>query len=727
MAAPNGIERIKFGPFELSGSTGELLKQGVLLKLQPQPFHVLRLLVSRPGELVTREEIQEALWPSGTTVEFSQGLNFCIRQIRAALNDDARDPTFIETLPKRGYRFMAPVDVVPSGETAPELAEAISQVVQSRPRPSLTWRWAATGAVAILLVVMGTVLGRGSSTKVGPLFQVAKVTTYPGDEREPSLSPDGNQVAFSWDQGKMGGRNIYVVQIGGQSPMQITHHDSTQSAEDGFPAWSPDGSQIVFLRRYDLTHAEIVVVPAMGGAERKLQAIGALHDGSYPLFAWTPDSRQILFTGQITEESVFHYTLNLFSLETGQIKPFLLAGSGATGDASPAFSPDGQWLVFSRYPEIAKATLMVQKLGVGMEPQGEPVAVPGATGNPPRSPSWSPDSKRVVFTSGGQILEWVVGEATRVVDATGPSVMLSTVWQRDGRVRSVTARDSSNLDIWRLDLDPGTHVPSSVPVRVAPSTADEGVPRFSPDGRRLAFTSNRTNGKEVWIADASGENPRQLSHVNAYIAGYPRWSPDGKRIAFHARLQEEGEAWIYVADVDSGMPRRLAPGMSVSWSSDGQYLYGDVPTGGKIIRVRIADGHQEPLFDGDMPVETTDGQHLLYSKTDGSCVYMRSLDGDPAKNPEECVASDYTRARGGGFVPVNSGFFYVGHTPDGKPRALRFYDAVQRRAHDIESLTPFIGGGRGRAGWSVSLDQRQFAYVTTEASSGSDLYQVEFR
>lgn len=726
MAASNGIERLKFGPFELSGSTGELLKQGVLLKLQPQPFHVLRLLVSRPGELVTREEIQEALWPNGTTVEFSQGLNFCVRQIRAALNDDARDPRFIETLPKRGYRFIAPVVAVPSGEAAPEPAETVSRA-DLKPRPRLTWRWAATGAAAVLLVVMGTVLGRGSSTKVGHLFQVAKVTTYPGDEREPSLSPDGNQVAFSWGEGKEGGRYIYVVQIGGQSPMQITHHDSTRSAGDGFPAWSPDGSQIVFLRRYDLNHAEIVVVPAMGGAERKLQAMGALKETVYPLFAWTPDSRQILFTGQITEESVSRYTLNLISLETGQIKPFLLAGSGATGDASPAFSPDGQWLMFSRYTEIAKATLMVQKLGAGLEPQGEPMAVPGAAGNPPRSPSWSPDSKRVVFTSGGQILEWVVGDATRVVDATGPSEVLSTVWQRDGRVRSVTARESSNLDIWRLDLDPATHVPLSKPVRVAPSTADEGVPRFSPDGRRLVFTSNRTNAREVWISDASGENPKQLSHVNAYILGYPRWSPDGKRIAFHARIRDEGEAWIYVADVDSGTPRRLAPGMTVSWSLDGKYLYGDVPTGGKIIRIRIADGNVEPLFDGDMPVETTDGKRLLYAKTDGSCVYARSLEGDPARNPEECIANDYTKARGGGFVPVNGGFFYVSHAPDGEPRALRFYDAVRRRPTDIDALKPLVRDGRGGAGWTVSLDQRQFAYMTTDASSGSDLVLIEFR
>jgi TolB-like protein/DNA-binding winged helix-turn-helix (wHTH) protein/Tfp pilus assembly protein PilF len=150
MAAFNGIERTRFGPFELSGSTGELLKQGVLLKLQPQPFHVLRLLVSRPGELVTREEIQEALWPNGTTVEFSQGLNFCIRQIRAALSEDAREPRFIETLPKRGYRFIAPVEVVSSNETG-HRTEPSSQA-DPKPQRNLRWWLAGTAAAALLLI-----------------------------------------------------------------------------------------------------------------------------------------------------------------------------------------------------------------------------------------------------------------------------------------------------------------------------------------------------------------------------------------------------------------------------------------------------------------------------------------------------------------------------------------------------------------------------------------------
>ena len=157
MAAANHAERRRFGSFELSGATGELLKDGAPLKLQPQPFLVLRLLVARPGELISREEIQEALWTDGTTVEFDQGLNYCIRQIRAALNDDAREPRFIETLPKRGYRFIAAVDLIPSDDTAPEQSEAPSQIASRRLLPSRMWLWAAASLAAILLVVVAAI------------------------------------------------------------------------------------------------------------------------------------------------------------------------------------------------------------------------------------------------------------------------------------------------------------------------------------------------------------------------------------------------------------------------------------------------------------------------------------------------------------------------------------------------------------------------------------------
>ncbi len=101
---------IRFGPFELKLKSGELCRDGATVKLPPQPFKVLSLLAENAGQLVTREEIQQQVWGSDTFVDFDKGLNFCIKQIREALGDNAQSPLYIETLPRRGYRFIAPVE-----------------------------------------------------------------------------------------------------------------------------------------------------------------------------------------------------------------------------------------------------------------------------------------------------------------------------------------------------------------------------------------------------------------------------------------------------------------------------------------------------------------------------------------------------------------------------------------------------------------------------------------
>lgn len=106
-STPDSVRR--FGAFDLDVRAGELRRDGAAVKLQPQPFRVLALLVARAGELVTREELKKALWGDETYVDFERGLNFCINQVRAALGDSADSPRFIQTLPRRGYRFVAPV------------------------------------------------------------------------------------------------------------------------------------------------------------------------------------------------------------------------------------------------------------------------------------------------------------------------------------------------------------------------------------------------------------------------------------------------------------------------------------------------------------------------------------------------------------------------------------------------------------------------------------------
>src|SRR5882724_3535669 len=109
----DGDVRLRFGDYELDSRAGRLLHGGRPVKIQPQPLRVLGILAERPGEIVSREQLRDRIWGDATFVEFDQGLNYCIRQIRIALRDEASEPVYIETLPKQGYRFIAPIVTQP--------------------------------------------------------------------------------------------------------------------------------------------------------------------------------------------------------------------------------------------------------------------------------------------------------------------------------------------------------------------------------------------------------------------------------------------------------------------------------------------------------------------------------------------------------------------------------------------------------------------------------------
>jgi DNA-binding winged helix-turn-helix (wHTH) protein len=164
MTAPR--ELFRFGDFELDVDTGELRRKNRRLKLQPQPFKLLLLLVRKRGALVTREEIRQELWPDGTFVDFDQSVNFSIKQIRDVLGDEADRPLYVETVPRRGHRFIAPISIpseqaprptsLPTGATGIRLEKAlwtnIAELRLAETRRRRYWR-VAIGALCLLLVV----------------------------------------------------------------------------------------------------------------------------------------------------------------------------------------------------------------------------------------------------------------------------------------------------------------------------------------------------------------------------------------------------------------------------------------------------------------------------------------------------------------------------------------------------------------------------------------------
>ncbi len=279
--------RNRFGAFELDRSAGELRKHGVKVPLSGQPLDVLALLAARPGEVVTREELKEALWPQQTFVDFDNGVNTAVRRIRQALDDSATNPQFIETLPKRGYRFIAQLkpgkSAVLSVQAAPAVADGGVGSEVSQPR-SRRFGWAVIAAAVTIAALAGWWTGARTTDAPGaPRYQLTQLTFDGGLTYQPTVSPDGKFVAYASDRAGEGNLDIWVQQIGRESSkIRLT----TNPADDVEPDFSPDGQTVAFYSLRD--GGGLYVTPSLGGPEKLV----APH-GMGPKFS--PDGSKIAY------------------------------------------------------------------------------------------------------------------------------------------------------------------------------------------------------------------------------------------------------------------------------------------------------------------------------------------------------------------------------------------------------------------------------------------------
>ena len=262
----HSAERARFGPFEVDLHTRELWKFGTRIKLVGQPFEILGMLLSRSGKLVTREELRNRLWPSDTFVDFNHGLNAAVNKLREALSDSADDPRYIETLPRRGYRFRADVEwlgsaapepqaevvfPVPAGAASISAEQTANELASQASRSSAPRKWIAYGvgaALVCLTLLVASLLFRAvTGYGAGSLSRAVVERTVPllaiSDTASPVFSPDGNPVAFYRMHSGEGEAGIYVSAVGSDQLLQLTNND-----DDCCPVWSADGRWIAFTR-----------------------------------------------------------------------------------------------------------------------------------------------------------------------------------------------------------------------------------------------------------------------------------------------------------------------------------------------------------------------------------------------------------------------------------------------------------------------------------------------
>ena len=718
--APAPNHTVRFGEFQLDLSRQTLSRRDIRLKLQNQPYRVLVLLIQRAPHVVSRDEIRRHIWGDSVHIDIERNVNFCIRQIRGVLLDSAVEPRFIETLPREGYRFLAPVDSDvtaqgPNQNGPAPVKDELPSVVPVKPSADRRWRKPVITLASVLIVAWLAVwlLDRDVQWRVSA---ISPVTSYPGDERDPSVSPDGQQIAFSWDGGN-GQRHIYVKVLGQEPPVRLTD----DSAEDRFPSWSPDGKQIAFMRRRTASEFEIILIPAIGGPERMLQQvrIGSFGSDSTRMMAWSPDGKWLCFTSELGSGG--RHSLFLLAIDSGRVRPFYANAFDSGGDSSPAFSTDGHWLAFAHFTSWTTSEIRVQRLTDRLQPAGKAQLIANTSGFA-TTPVWSPDSQHVLFLDygGTRISQAKIGGAAKLVYLLNTKLAGLTTDKSGMHLISAVASADEHIEV--LPLQGLRAAGASQPFVL--STANEGQPRFSPDGRSIAFRSDRSGKSEIWLADPDGKNPRQLTHIGAFFAGYPKWSIDSKFIIFHARVPDAAQ--VYSIRIEDGVTRQIThdfPGFAdASFSLDGTaaYMIRDEPSAPRLYRVSLTSLSLQPLLLGCCAMEAPGRGLLLYAKFEQRGIYARSLSGDVTQNPEIRLLEDYVplAAR---FAPFEDGIYYVGCTTTGQPSAFRFYSFATNKSVDI-APTP----ANYSANISISPDRKRLAY-TTRGSVGQDLVQFDLK
>jgi Tol biopolymer transport system component/DNA-binding winged helix-turn-helix (wHTH) protein len=603
MTPPTTNPRIaRFGLFELDLDAHELRKSGVRIKLHDQPFQILSMLLERPGTVVTREELQKRLWPGDTFVDFDLSLNSAVKKLRQALNDDSESPRFVETLYRRGYRFIGPVigTMSVNAEQAELVEKAGSTILHEPvsiqaafPPSSENRRSLAYGAAALLLVLTAVVVYRLIPSQLPRVLGFTELT-HDGLFKF-QLSSDGERLYIV---GLQGG-HVVVSQVsvaGGETSVLPTPFPNVLI--DGV---TPDGSALV-VSSFEGTSNELETwsLPLPNGPPRRM---GDLRTSA---IAWSPDGKEVVFSNGP----------EIYAAHNDLSEPRRLA-TAAGPVSSLRFSPDGRRVRFdlSDPSNTFSAIWEMSRDGGGLRQM-----FPGwGKVHHECCGSWTPDGRYFVFQSlrDGRNSVWVLaekpsrlGRSPELVQLTnGPLDFESPVVSKDGK-RIFAIGSQPRCELVRYDGKSGfapyldgmsirdlafsvdgkwmayvtvpegqlwrSRVDGSKRLQLTPEGMNAGFPRWSPDGKQIVFMG--TSGNTYWLAyliSSDGTGLRELI-PGAQSGGDPGWSPDGKSIVLTGTVWPHvGGPGIVVYDLETGKVSPLPDAtqlFSPRWSPDGRYI-----------------------------------------------------------------------------------------------------------------------------------------------------------
>lgn len=729
----------EFGPFRLDLANRLLLRDGEVVPLKKKAYEMLRVLVENKGQVLEKEELMRRLWPD-TYVEESN-LTHYIYTLRRVLGDEKDNPQFIVTIPGRGYRFTAQVREHQESDqedeplvierhtlsrvVITETQEKIENPLLSLPPAAAAQTnrkvWAGIGIAGLIVALTaGFYFGfnRQKNAPKNSAATVAKIVPFTGlagRENHPDFSPDGKQLAFTWRPDGSDNLDIYIRLVGAGEPLRLTH----DPAADVFPAWSPDGRFIAWVRAYGEFN-EIYVMPALGGVERR---IFKTRQAVWSRLSWSRDGRQLAIAdGQDGENQSGIF---LIPVEGGEasLKQRLTQSPAGANDSWPAFSPDGQAIAFRRnFNDSLTELFVLDSLddAPGRQPRqltAEQAVIEGF--------AWMPDGRELLYSlnrNGSASLQRIRRDEPQPgkgqpFGAAGRKAFFPALSPDGEQIAFVEPLDDAN--IWQL-------APAGKPRKLIASNHADHSAQISPNGERIVFVSDRSGGEELWICRADGSHQQQLTERNA-PTGSPRWSPDGRWIIFDSR--EDGNSELFLISAEGGPLRRLTNDKSNDslpcWSPDGQTIYfRSNRSGSQQLWKMPAEGGaavqltQQGIFEC---FTSPDGKTVYYSKGRGiNGLWRVGTDGTGEQPVPELSDAGYWRA----WMITSQGLYYVANT-DSLPLPLKLFNFTTRQSRIVtmtERSPAWLPHSLG-----VSADGRQILLTQNDLFSSSIMLMKDFR
>jgi Tol biopolymer transport system component/DNA-binding winged helix-turn-helix (wHTH) protein len=628
--------RYQWDDFVLDLDSYRLERSGIPLSLEPKAFNLLVLMVQRPGHLFTKQEIFEALWAD--TAVTDHALTRVVAQLRRVLGDEAREARYVETVPTRGYRWIAVIQQAP---------DAMAPIAPVAPAPFVRAPGFAAALALGMLALLFLAWAQGRRPAAADDLRVVsrdprwpvQLTTHAGLDMHPAMSPQGDAIAFV--SNRSGAFEIYVRGLsGGAREVPLT----SDGAENMQPAWSPDGR---FIAYHANNRGGIWVVPARGGTPRQVSATGARP-------AWSPDGTRIAYqTDEFGDIAPNGYSAQagstIWTVDADGTNARALTSTHPTthsprgggpgprpggGHAAPAWSHSGRFLAFTVFdggedngvwmlsvetgetwplelrtsmydPVFLKDDAAVAAGGaealivrmpidprtgkLNAPPEVIPLAgVPGVRGL-----SLSPDGRRLAFS--GMSLDsqiWSLelkpdgspaGEPSQLTRDTSRRNALAVISPDGGKIAYMSMRQGELPNVWLMNID------GSNPIQLTSDDSAEHKPAWFPDSVRVGYLTKRRRTGGLYSVDINTRR-EQLVFGFAGAEKYPgldgtlaefEASPSMTQIALSMLTPPGGERRLYVSAIDDFRPRRIGPPGAgyPAWSPDEKHLAVEIKDG----------------------------------------------------------------------------------------------------------------------------------------------------